>query len=249
MKALVNTEPAGDKIQLSPVFGAAEQPVQITYPEGTSEAVVTIGGVAVERPAPSAAVPEGVLPTSVVATIDGASVTTFGTIVRGGEQRSMASRGLTIVEPDDRVIATVLSPLLPRFSFALNDSRTRIAIAPSLGVMDFETVANAAMAQLDGQLVSEAMPFTFQLQSSGLDSGVELTLLELVMQTEGTDGVGSSLTLLARLRLADVVNGLIVLAGFDEDGAWETLADFLDFDPAMPPESIPVEMSILLADQ
>ena len=78
--------------------------------------------------------------------------------------------------------------------------------------------------------------------------GVPVTILDLIVRTDSLDGLGNSANLSGRLRLADIVNGLVVLAGFDESGAWATLADFLDFDATMPPETIDVVLDVALAE-
>ena len=43
--------------------------------------------------------------------------------------------------------------------------------------------------------------------------------------------------------------GLIELAGFDEAGAWATLADFLEFDVDNPPETMPIAYELELLEQ
>ena len=246
LASLLNAEPAEEVIVLSPVFDGTDRPVQIAYPQDISEAQVTIGGVSVSAPTPSTAVPNGILPVSVTATVGGVSETRFGTIVRGGEQRQVAQRGVTIIEPSSSVVATILGPLLPQFSFAVSSSLARAAIASSAMPTDFERVRNTGLVADGGSLVGEPFDFEFELQSNGVDAGVPVTILDLVMRTSAAVGLGDSVNLQGRLLLADIVNGLITLAGFDEAGAWATLADFLDFDPANPPETVDVILDVAL---
>lgn len=246
LQALLEAEPAGEQIILSPVFGDVDEPVQISYPSGALSAEITVGGVTTHYPSPSLPVPNGVLPASVIATVGMESSSRLGAIVRGGEQRQSAERGLTIIEPSSAVVSAVLGPLLPQFSFALSPSLVRLAIAPSLKPLNFEKVANTRLSLSGDTLVSEPFDLTFQLQSNGIDAGVDVTLLNLIATTSAPDSLGDTVNLAGRLRLADIVNGLVVLAGFDEAGAWATLADFLDFDPADPPESIAVIFDVLL---
>ncbi len=61
-------------------------------------------------------------------------------------------------------------------------------------------------------------------------------------------GLADTLDLNGQLRLADIVAGLIELAGFDEAGAWATLADFLEFDVDDPPETMPIAFELRLLD-
>jgi hypothetical protein len=48
------------------------------------------------------------------------------------------------------------------------------------------------------------------------------------------------------LSLADLVAALIELAGFDEQGSYETLAPILGFDPNDPPDTVAVSAEVTL---
>jgi hypothetical protein len=250
LRALVDAKPAGDKIVLSPVFGPAGSAVDITYPPNLSQGELTIGGVSVSAPSPSLGVPDGILPVNVTAMISGTGqdIIMSGVVVRGGEQRVSAPNGVTVLQPDNAVVASVLKPLLPRFSIGVNEPLTQLAIAPSASPVDFESVSQTEILSLDDQLESVPFSFTFQLESGGVQSAVSVTLLELVVKMGGTNGLGEMLELSGLLRLADIVNGLIELAGFDEAGAWATLADFLEFDVDNPPETMPIMFELQLME-
>ena len=73
-----------------------------------------------------------------------------------------------------------------------------------------------------------------------------MTTLDLVITTTTVDGFGDVLDFRGELRLADIVNGLIQLAGFDEAGAWATLAEFLEFDVDNPPQTMPIVFALRL---
>lgn len=250
LRALVEAKPVGDRIVLDPVFGPAGVPIEITYPPNLNRAQVSIGEVVFSAPTPSVGVPDGILPVSVMAMISttGEDIVMAGAVVRGGEQRVSAPNGVTILQPDNGVVASVLKPLLPRFLIGVNDSLTRLAIAPDSVPVNFESVSQADLSSLDDALKSTPFNFTFQLQSGGVESTVSITLLELVATTDSASGLGETLELSGQLRLADIVNGLIQFAGFDEAGAWATLADFLAFDVDNPPETIPIMFELQLIE-
>ncbi len=248
LRALVDAKPAGEKIVLSPVFGPAGKRVDITYPPNLVRGELTIGDVSTSVPTPSVGVPDGILPVNVMAMISGTGqdVVMVGNVVRGGEQRVSTLDGITILQPDNAVVISVLKPLLPRFYLGLNDGLTRMAIAPNAQPVDFESVSKVAIAPVDTTLKSEPFDFTFQLQSGGGPSSVSVTILDLVITTAIVGGLGDVLGFQGDLRLADIVDGLIELAGFDEAGAWATLADFLDFDIDNPPETMPIVFELEL---
>lgn len=244
--ALVNAEPSDGTVVLSPVFDESGRPVSVSWPAGVLGGELVIGEGLYPAPTPSITLADGIWDTSTRGTVGDVDLAAEGAVVRGGEQRISAYDGIAVVEPANPAVGAVLGPLLPRLTFALDLAGMRLALAPGTMPTDFATVVTAPIAVHDDGLVAEGFDFAFTLGAGGVSAGVGISLLDVRLETEGSTGLGESIVLEAQLRLADIVSGMVQLAGFDEAGAWQTLATFLEFDAVDPPETMPVVLAITL---
>ncbi len=244
--ALVNAEPSAGTVVLSPVFGDSGAPVNVSWPAGIEGGALTLAEVSYPALTPNVSVPDGIWSVTTAGVVDGVDLAAAGAVVRGGEQRVSTFDGLTVVEPANPAVGAVLGPLLPRLAFALNLEQMKLAMAPGVAPADFAAVVTAPLIPDGAHLVAESFDFAFALGAGGVDAGVPISLLGVRVKTETATALGEAVEITAQLPLADIVQGMIQLAGFDEAGAWRTLGDFLGFDAADPPEGIPVELVVAL---
>ena len=173
-----------------------------------------------------------------------------GAIARTDLLAVTAKGGLTLIEPASPIAQTVIGGLTPAFHWAVvpggEDGPGVLAFAPDPGgdgKLDFRTVTRAAMLEASAGDF-ETAPTTFVLPvpdpATG-DPAAQMTVKDAVLSGYADPGgLASPVKLTGGLVLADVVDALIALAGYDEKGAYQTLAGVLDFDPNDPPETVPL---------
>lgn len=186
-------------------------------------------------------------------TLEGQPLPLAGWVVRADARARTAPDGFYLAKPDSDLARSVLASLVPRFRWAyVPGAPGRIAFVPetrSDGRLDYARVVVAPLAALSNDAFStEPVSFAIPISPPG---GGEVTLEvringAVATGTATASSVGPTVTLAGDMVLQDIVDALIALAGYDEKGAYQTLADVLGFDAANPPPTVPFEADFTL---
>jgi len=177
---------------------------------------------------------------------DGPPLAVAGVIARVDLRAASDSGGFALVEPDSDVARSVLGALAPGFHFALvpgvDGDFAFGPVTASLGApafADFHATGFASFGD-DGTFVTEPAEFVLPIAdpSTGVVAATVRVTGAVFSGAVDEAGVVSPLRFAGALRLDDLVDALVALAGFDEEGAWATLGSVLEFDPADPPDTL-----------
>ncbi|GMV40280.1 MAG: hypothetical protein AMXMBFR64_19960 [Myxococcales bacterium] len=178
-----------------------------------------------------------------------------GAVARSDALASTPKGGLTLVAPASSVAQTVIAALSPGFRWAFipatSDSAGAIALAPDLGGVDFRRVSVASIPAGSAGVATD--PITLVVPVPDPSTGevtLQLTVQGAVLNAATEAGaVVSPISVTGDLVVQDLVAALVVLAGYDDEGALETLGDVLGFDPADKPATVPFEASFALVGE
>ena len=259
--ALIAGEDAVDAttLVLDPVFATAGEPLSVAWPstDGLS-GTLTVGEASGDETTTSLTLPDEAAIFAVTAALSVGEQTfdLAGFVVRAAYQGTTPKGGLAITEPDSPVASAVIGSLAPVFRWALVDgAEAAIALAPDPsgdGNLDFRAVQTlpVALSTGDGTFVSEPGDILIPVPSPGDEEApIALTLLNATLSGgfEGDNTLVGPIAFTGELVLKDIVDALISLAGYDEKGAYATLADILEFDPASPPATVPIHGAFSVA--
>jgi len=250
-------------LSLTPAFAAPDVPVTFAWPAiDDLSGTLDLGdgsSVAVATPTHAYAAAgiyrvEGLLDTS------GAPLPVAGFVARTAIRATMRNGDFHLVQPDSDLARTVLASLMPSIRFALHvDSLTRTATlallaepaGPGSGAFDEVIVLPAVLSETLGAQSILAGPVAFALPFPDPSTGAvaaRVRLHDATITAPAADLTGS-LTLAGSLSVADLVDALVALAGFESGGATTTLASVLGFDPADPPETVPFTANLTLTPE
>ena len=175
---------------------------------------------------------------------DGPPLAVAGVVARTDIRAHSQPGAFALVTPDSDVARTVLAALAPGFHFAATPGQGgALALGPDaagLGAPAFADFRAAAFASVDPDGAFVTVPIDFTLPIADPSTGATAATIRVTGATfaGGIDAAGltSPIRFTGALRLDDLVDALVALAGFDTEGAWATLASVLEFDPADPPE-------------
>jgi hypothetical protein len=236
----------GSGLVLDPVFAAPGTQVDVTWPaisglkgslsigSGASATTLDQTGKSFD-PGASA----GYFPVSATLTIEGKDLPLKGGLVRSDSLATTPQKGLALTQPESTLAQDVLNTLFPPLSWAvLGGGEAALVFAPDLagdGKPLFEHVARApvsggALPPAGQALTTE--PITFRLPIPDPGSKTPALFLELSQVVFGgslaSDGaLTSPVTIKGKMALADLIDALVVMAGFDEPGAKAILASVL----------------------
>lgn len=228
-------------IRLSPVFAPPNEPLSIEWPPEASGALDLGDGTVVGPEVRSHRYGAEDAIYRIQGTVNGSAVSGF--VARTGVLASTPLRGFRLVEPPDPVAAGVLPPVIPAFYWALASNGLAVGTdAAAQRNIEFTRVARGELTvEPDGSFRSAPMSLTIEL--TGLDrtpSGVFVRLVGTVFRSrvEGAT-LASPMAMDAQIFVADVVNALRTLGGFEEKVAVQFVAAVFGFDPDHPPQTVP----------
>jgi len=230
-----------DRLNVAPAFGPTTADVEASWPSlpglhGTISLGETlsleVGEVSVELPDIAQVLRvEGALETA-----DGSVLPVGGHLVRSDDIRATKQGAFTLISPDAPVAAGVLAAVLPSIRMAMVGGvfAFGIEIDSTVGVR-FDEIQIAAL--LDPSVQGRPNPPTayrtapkeFVLPIPDPASGaiaVRVRVRSAVFTVE-PGWLGDAVGLDGALSTGDLVDALVELAGFDEEGAAATLADVL----------------------
>lgn len=234
-------------VQMGEAIDAPGAPLTITWPEDAADGRISVGSTIVDPSVTS--VDLGTEPGFWA--VEGETeqsnpyIGIRGGIVRSDARSATPPQGLTLVVPNDETAQAVLSGVFPAIEWAWLDDPGALAFGVDPdddGSVDFQRVVHGELTSNSaGSFVTETVAFSIPVSTSG-GGIVEVELTEVVLSGEQVDGVlVDPVNLAGRISVRDLVAALVELAGFDEVGSLELLAGLLSFDPADPPETVPVE--------
>lgn len=168
-----------------------------------------------------------------------------GGVVRSDVLATTPAQGMAVLVPDDPATEGVLASVLPSMRWAWVPEPSALVFAPDAdgdGSVSYDSLVHAATASGDAsgfstEPVEIALPVA--LSSGGETLYITIADAELSGRIEG--GVlADPVTLDGQLSVEDVVAAAIELAGFDEAGTIALLAGVWGFDPADPPQWVPI---------
>lgn len=223
------------------------EPLDVTWPDlDALEGEVSFGALGTLQP------PAGMLDTGTapgVFPVDGLLVAedrelpVAGYVARTSVLARTPRDGLTLTEPAAPTAQAVLSSVFPAIEWGMVAVSGQLVIAvddDDDGVVEHDATFVTDVVVAAGQFT--ATPITLEipvaLGSGGLP--VAVTLRAAVFSgASNSDGFGDAIDAEGEIEIDDLVRALVELAGFDEQGALDTLASLLGFDAASPPATVP----------
>ncbi|TNF36215.1 MAG: hypothetical protein EP329_05445 [Deltaproteobacteria bacterium] len=233
----------------APVSAAPGTPVTLHWPDlaGLSGTVDLGDGASAAVGAPSHDYAEpGIYRLSGALESDGPPLAVHGVVARVDLRAVSAAGDFALVTPDSDVARGVLSALVSGFHFAVVPGADgAFAFGPDDAVLgvpafaDFHATAFASYGA-DGAFVTAPVDFVLPIADPSTGAVAASVRVTGATFSGAVDDAGlvSPLRFSGALRLADLVDALVALAGFDEEGAWATLSAVLELDPADPPETL-----------
>ncbi|WP_266219482.1 hypothetical protein [Paraliomyxa miuraensis] len=179
----------------------------------------------------------------------GSPIAVTGGIVRSNIRASTPAKGMTLIQPTDPAAAGVLAGVLPSLRWAWVPQPQALAFAPDRdgdGSVGFDDVVYAPVVEGDASAFRTAL-VSFDLPVGATSGGQELHIT--IAQAElsgsvGAEGIANPVVLDGQLSVDDIVTAAIELAGFDEAGTLALLGGVWGFDPANPPQWVPIEAEL-----
>ncbi len=248
---------AANRVVVTPVFDDAGVAASFSWPETTDLLIdLALGdGTTVDTPIASHdyGEEEGIYAITGTIVVDGVTIPIAGGVARAARRGVSPLGGLVVVTPESEIAQSTVGSLAPAFRLAVTEDA--LALAPEAPPdlddepLDFATVAVAPIASWDdeGTFTTEATDFVLPVPNGSTGDTLPLRVSGAVFEgmadaegfvaAPGADAAAVKIT--GGLVVQDVVDALIQLAGFDQQGAEQLLAGVLDFDPASPPTTVP----------
>jgi hypothetical protein len=209
--------------------------------------VLDVGGREVEPPAMQLELGDarGYWPVSGELVADGTPLAVTGAVVRSDVRATTPAKGLALVHPNDPATAGVLAGVLPALRWAWLAEPAALAFAPDPdgdGSVSHEDIVYALVVSGDAAGFRTAK-VGFELPVGRTSGGEALTITIADAELSGVvDGnaLSNPVVLEGQLSVDDIVKSAIELAGFDEGGTLALLGGVWGFDPADPPEWVPI---------
>jgi hypothetical protein len=234
-----------NRVILTPVFAAPDAPLQIDWPaspgllgsldlgDGTS-----VGPSTTEHVYQS----EGIFPIFGTLELEGIPITVSGTVART-DRRAMAPTGaLSLSVPSDPVAVEFIRGVVPAFAFATDGANLAFATdASGTDELDFEEVVTTTLTMTGGNGF-ETAPADSNMELVGLTGPegdprfIGLADIQFLGTLDAT-GFGDPIIVDGKIVVSDVVDLLVELIGFDEQGALAFLAGVY----GVPVEELPAE--------
>lgn len=239
----------GPALRLSEALDRSGASLQVDWPdlEGLGGQLM-VGEHVLEPPAEALALGDapGYWPVSAELTTSGPPLSLSGGVVRSDVLATTAAGGMALLYPDDPATEGVLAGVLPSLRWAWVPQPAALVLAPdgdADGSVSFDAVVHAAVVQGDGASGFSTAPVELALPVAVGADGMPLsiTVAEAVLSGRVEAGaIVSPITLDGQLSVDDIVKAAVELAGFDEEGTLVLLAGVWGFDPADPPQWVPI---------
>jgi hypothetical protein len=234
-----------NRVVLAPVFAAPGTPLQIDWPASPGLlGSLDLGDGAVIDPSTTEHeyASEGIFSISGTLELEGIPITVTGAVART-ERRAVAPTGaLTLSVPSDPVAVEFIRGVVPAFGFATDGAQLAFATDPSgTDQFDFAKVVTTTLTMTDGDGF-ETAPADVKMELVGL-TGPQgdprfIRLADVrYLGTLDTTGFGEAITVDGKIVVSDVVDLLVELIGFDEQGSLAFLAGVY----GVPVEELPAE--------
>lgn len=248
---IVSGEAAGANVlRLTPAIAETGVVLDILWPNADSlEATVDLGDGTTAGPSDDShdyGPNSGAWPIEGSMLLDGFDLPVAGAVARTDVRARTVAAGLVLTQPSSDLARSVVSDLAPPFVWGFVSEADVLAFgaeAPG-GEVPFERVVLARVASGDVTgVVTEPTDFELPIQNGASGSTLPMRIVDAAFTV--TLDSGPPVTLVSpihvdgQLVVADIVDALIALAGFDEQGAYDTLAGILEFDPSAPPDTVP----------
>lgn len=236
-----------DTVGLEDAIAAPGAPLTIEWPTVPGlEGTVTIGDAGTVGPADTMLElgdAPGFWAVSGSFSSDGLVTNVSGGIARSTVRARMVEDGLTLLEPANPVAESVLAMVFPILQWAWLDSPPAVVIGYEVrGEVDYRGVVRAPLAEGGpSAFTTERFAIDVPLVTTSGGERVAVSLTNVALSgSVTTSGFVDPIGLEGRISISDLVDALVAVAGFDRQGALQTLSGVLMFDPADPPETLPV---------
>ena len=246
-------------LRLREAMDGVGAPLAVEWPEGEGlDGTVDVGGQAIEPPTTEldlGGVP-GYWPVSGELVADGLPLDVIGGVVRSDVRATTPAKGMALLYPDDPAAEGVLSGVLPSLRWAwLGEGAAgepaALVLAPDGdgdGSVSHADLVHAAVIEGDAAgFRTEAVAFPLPVGRTSGGKALTIAITEAKLSgSVGATGIASPLVLEGQLSVDDIVGAAIELAGFDEAGTLALLGGVWGFDPADPPEWVPIEAELTI---
>lgn len=234
-----------NRVVLTPVFAAPGTPLQIDWPASPGLlGSIDLGDGTVIDPSTTehAYASEGIFSISGTLELEGIPINVSGAVART-ERRAVAPTGaLTLSVPGDPVAVEFIRSIVPAFGFATDGTGFAFATdASGTDQLDFAEVVTTTLT-MTGVDTFETSPADVKMELVGLTGPegdprfIRLADIQFI-GTLDASGLGDPIVIDGKIVVSDVVNLLVELIGFDEQGALAFLAGVYD----VPVEELPAE--------
>jgi hypothetical protein len=246
-------------LRLREAMDGVGAPLAVEWPEGEGlGGSIDVGGQGIEPPAMELVLGDvpGYWPVSGELIADGLPLDVVGGVVRSDVLATTPAKGMTLLYPEDPSAEGVLSGVLPSLRWAWLDEGgagepAALVVAPDGdgdGSVSHVDLVHAPVVEGDA-IAFRTAPVGFPLPVGRTAGGKPLTIAienAELSGSVGATGIVSPVVLEGQLSVDDIVTAAIELAGFDEAGTLALLGGVWGFDPADPPEWVPIEAELTI---
>jgi hypothetical protein len=256
VEALLKGSDQPQTIVLRPAIAPPGTPLAIQWPDLVGvQAELRVGEsvIAPTQTSVDLGPAAGYWPVSATLVAGGQTARQTGGIVRAQTIKRTAKKGgLTLVEPASALAQGVLEGVFPALRLAKIDGPTpALVLAPDLkqdGDVAYTDLVHAQLATQAGEAL-KTLPVDFLLPIPDPATKVAVVQIQLSnVVITGNASLAGPMELVGEMSLSDLAQALVVLAAFDERGAYEVLASVLGFDAASPPPRVPVRATLVLEE-
>lgn len=169
----------------------------------------------------------------------GGSVPVRGALARADVLARTPAQGITLLEPANTTAQAVLQSVFPALAWARVGDQAILAFAADAdgdGSTSAIDVVGARYSEDDAGLTTEPVDFALPIQLASGNATTHVDVRDAVVTA--SLALEDPLRLSGALELADLVEALVQLAGFDRAGSLATLGSVFGFDPDHPPQTV-----------
>lgn len=240
----------GPALELTEALERTGAPLSVQWPalEGLAGRV-QIGELSIEPPDQTLALGSapGYWPVSAeLSSASGSPLSFQGGVVRSDVLATTPAAGMNLLQPDDAATAGVLAGVLPSLRWAWVPEPAALVFAPDGdgdGSVRFDELVYAQVIEGDAAAFRTARVELELPVALGSGGGEPLSITVAEAELSGSvdaNGLVHPVTLDGQLSVDDIVRAAIELAGFDEAGTLALLGGVWGFDPANPPQWVPI---------
>lgn len=230
-----------NQLVLSPVFADLDVAISIAWPDVPNlVASIALGDGTIVDPATAEHVfdGEGVFEVTGTIEIDGTPIAVQGAVARTASRAAAPLGSLSLTYPTDEVAVQFIRGVSPAFYFAITDDTLAVATdVTGSERFSFADVATTSVSTSSAAFTSAPVDLRMQLNGLvGADGTPRFIGLGDVTFSGAADLEGP-LTVEGTIAVQDIVDLLVELVGFDEQGSFAFLARVYD----VPVEELPAD--------